>query len=316
MIRGIIPWKKTYGEPGGGKDDSGNCPVDRNTRGSREEAQMIPGTKAVKKKIFGKRGGFLAYIPGESFIHRMNPLTKLGILVLFTAAALAFGKALPGLVLWSSVLAAAWLAGLLRPLFKGYLIIIPFIVFVVVTDAFFAGQETGMVIMTWQAGFVSLKLVSGRVLFALAMGFRLLALSGVGILFISTTSYTAFVRALRSAGFPGGIAFSLGTAFRTMSVLAGDASKIMNAQRSRGMEFDRGLLTRNRNKLMALTVPMAVTVLRRSRSLTAAMESRGFSSSARPSVYRRHRFTGNDALVVLLVLGVVGIAWFASLIWS
>ena len=277
---------------------------------------MIPGAKTVKKKVFGKRGGFLSYIPGDSFIHHLNPLTKLSIMVIFTAAALAFGKALPGLVLWSSVLAAAWLAGLLRPLFKGYLIIVPFIVFVVVTDAFFAGPETGVVIMTWQAGIVTLKLVSGRVLFALAMGFRLLALSGVGILFISTTSYTAFVRALRTAGFPGGIAFSLGTAFRTMSVLADDASKIMNAQRSRGMELDRGLLTKNRNKLMALTVPMAVTVLRRSRNLTAAMESRGFSSSARPSVYRRQGFSGNDAVVVLAVSGVIAAAWYASLLWK
>ncbi|MBP1928141.1 energy-coupling factor transport system permease protein [Methanolinea mesophila] len=281
--------------------------------GTDPETGTVAGRKGIKKRIFGKRGGFLAYIPGESFIHRMNPLTKLAILIIFTGTALAFGKALPGLVLWSSVLAAAWLAGLIRPLFRGYLIIVPFIVFVVVTDAFFAGPEAGVVIVTWQAGFVTLKLVSGRVLFALAMGFRLLALSGVGILFISTTSYTAFVRALRSAGFPGGIAFSLGTAFRTMSVLAEDASKIMNAQRSRGMEFDRGLLTRNRNKLMTLTVPMAVIVLRRSRSLTAAMESRGFSSSARPTVYRRPGFSGADAAVVIAVAAVVAIAWYASL---
>jgi energy-coupling factor transport system permease protein len=284
--------------------------------GEKNESGVAAGTRKIKKRIFGKRGGFLAYIPGESFIHRMNPLTKLAILVIFTAAALAFGKALPGLVLLSSVLAAAWLAGLLRPLFKGYLIIVPFVVFVVVTDAFFAGPETGVVIVTWDAGIVTLKLISGRVLFALAMGFRLLALSGVGILFISTTSYTAFVRALRSAGFPGGVAFSLGTAFRTMSVLAEDASRIMNAQRSRGMEFDRGVLTGNRNKLMALTVPMAVTVLRRSRSLTAAMESRGFSSSVRPSVYRRQGFSGNDAVVVFAVAAVVAVAWYASLLWK
>jgi energy-coupling factor transporter transmembrane protein EcfT len=56
----------------------------------------------------------------------------------------------------------------------------------------------------------------------------------------------------------------LGTAFPTLSVLAEDTRKIMDAQRSRGMEFDRDLLTRNRNKLTAVTVPMAVTVLRRS----------------------------------------------------
>jgi hypothetical protein len=125
------------------------------------------------------------------------------------------------------------------------------------------------------------------------------------------TNYTVFVRALRSAKVPGTLAFSLGTAFRTMSVLSEDTRGIMDAQRSRGMEFDRDLLTRNRNKLTAVTVPMAVTVLRRSRNLTAAMESRGFSSSSKPSVYRNPTFSRSDFFTVLAVIAVVGLSWLA-----
>lgn len=235
------------------------------------------------------------------------------MLILFTGAAFAFGQPFPGLVLWGAVLAAAMASGMIRPLFRGYLIILPFIVFVVVTDAFFAGPEAGTVLFSFQAGLLSLKLVTGRVFFAMAMGLRLLALSGVGILFITTTSYTAFVRALRSAGFPGSLAFSLGTAFRTMSVLAEDVSRIMDAQRSRGMEFDRDLFTKNRNKLTAVTVPMAVTVLRRSRSLTAAMESRGFGSSPHPSVYHRPGLSRTDAMAIIAAFMVLALAWQASL---
>jgi energy-coupling factor transport system permease protein len=279
--------------------------------------QTVTGTEPRKRR-FGRLRASLVYVPGDSFIHRLNPLTKLAVLILFTAAALAFGTLLPGIVLFSAVLAAAMLSGLTRPLFRGYLIMIPFIVFVVITDAFFAGPETGVVLISLQAGIVSLNLYTGRVLFALAMGFRLLALSGIGILFIVTTSYTAFVRALRSAGFSATLSFSLGTAFRTMSVLSEDARKIMDAQRSRGMEFDRDLLTRNRNKLTAVTVPMAVTVLRRSKSLSAAMESRGFSSSLRSSVYRPPRFSRSDVVAVIGVFVVIGFTWAASRfpLWS
>lgn len=263
-------------------------------------------------RVFRKWRSALTYQPGDSFIHRLNPLTKLAVLIAYTGAALAFGTLLPGIVLWAAVLAAAVVAELTLPLLRGYLIVVPFIAFVVVTDAFFGGVASGTVLYTYQLGFLTLELYSGRLLFALAMGFRLLALSGIGILFIVTTSYTAFIRALRSAGFPASLSFSLGTAFRSMGVLTEDAKKIMDAQRSRGMEFDRDLLTRNRNKLTAVTVPMAVTVLRRSKSLTAAMESRGFSSSSAPSVYRRPEFSRSDALAVLAVSGVIAVAWFAA----
>jgi energy-coupling factor transport system permease protein len=272
----------------------------------------IPELEILKGKVFQKWRTALTYTPGDSFIHGLNPMTKLGILVLFTGTALAFREIIPGVVLWSAVLAAALLSGLILPLFRGYLIMIPFIVFVVVTDAFFAGPETGIVLVSFQAGMISLKLVSGRLIFALAMGFRLLSLSGIGILFVITTSYTAFVRALQSTGLPATFAFSLGTAFRTMSILAEDASRIMDAQRSRGMEFDRDLVTKNRNKVTAVTIPMAVTILRRSRTLTAAMESRGFSSALRPSIYRKPHFSKSDAFAIFAVCGVFWLAWLVS----
>ncbi|MDD1676606.1 MAG: energy-coupling factor transporter transmembrane protein EcfT [Methanomicrobiales archaeon] len=265
-----------------------------------------------RRRMRGRPGSPLVFVSAESFLHRLHPLTKLLILVLYTAAALAFEQIVPGLLLLGFVFTAAGASGMIRPFLRGYRTIIPFIFLVVVTDAFFAGPLTGTVFLSIPVGSFALRLVEGRVLFAISMGVRLLTLSGVCILFILSTSYTAFVRALRSAGFSDAIAFSLGTALRTISFLSEDMSNIMDAQRARGMEFDRNLLLRNRNKLTAVTVPMAVTVLRRSRSLTAAMESRGFGASSRASVYHRPRFTISDVAMFIAILIVIGIAWVSS----
>jgi energy-coupling factor transport system permease protein len=94
-----------------------------------------------------------------------------------------------------------------------------------------------------------------------------------------------------------------------MTALYDDLRNIMDAQRSRALEFDRGTLVKNRRKLMALGIPMTVSVLNRARYVTEAMQSRGFASTPRPTCYRPPRPGRCDLLLlIVLAISILGIA--------
>ncbi len=183
-------------------------------------------------------------------------------------------------------------------------LLLPLFIFIIVINAFLPDVSWGPVYFSAEIGPFSPEITHGGLLFAAAMGIRVLAIGGVSFLFVMTTSYTDFVASLRASRLPPIIAFSLGYALKSMTALAEDLGNVMDAQRSRGLEFDRGTFIKNRGKFMALGVPMTVAVMNRARYVTEAMQSRGFASTARPTCYRPPR-PGKSDLLLLIVLGIV-----------
>jgi energy-coupling factor transport system permease protein len=137
------------------------------------------------------------------------------------------------------------------------------------------------------------------------MGLRLLSLAGISFLFIMTTSHDDLVRSLRTLKVPPTLSFSLGYALRSTTTLTEDTRHIMDAQRSRGLELDRGNFIRNRDKLAALFIPVTVSLLKRSKNTADAMQARGFRQSLHHSSYNPPRFGRPDALMGLILAGLV-----------
>ncbi len=233
-----------------------------------------------------RRLELLQFRPGSSFLHRLDPRTKLAVLLVVSVAALLFSS-LPALVLaFLFVLALAGISRLEMRLLRAMTLIIPLLILVIVLDSLFSKVAGGQVYFSAQIGFLHPEVTAAGVIFAVAMGFRLLAIAGISFLFVMTTSPDDFVRGLRNMRVPATITFSLGFALRSMNVLATDTRQIIDAQRSRGLELDRGNLIRNRNKLAALFVPVTVSLLKRSKNTADAMQARGFVLSAPRSCYR------------------------------
>ena len=249
----------------------------------------------------------VGYIPADTFLHRMDPMTKLLTVLAISIAAFATISPLRTAILFAFVVCLAVAAGLVRPFSRGLLLLLPLLVFIVVVDIFFPEISSGHVYLSAQVGPFSSVITSGGLLYAAAKGIRILVIGGISFLFVMTTSYTDFVASLRISRLPPVIAFSLGYALKSMTALADDLRNIMDAQRSRALEFDRGTLIKNRRKLMALGVPMTVSILNRARYVTEAMQSRGFASTPRPTCYRPPR-PGRHDLLLLVALGIVCLA--------
>ncbi|MDD1693358.1 MAG: energy-coupling factor transporter transmembrane protein EcfT [Methanoregula sp.] len=274
------------------------------------EGQPGAGEGVTKKT---RRLMLLRYHPGNSFLHRLDPRTKLLVLLTVSASALLFSS-LPVLVLVVLFeLALACTSRIATRYLRALTLVSPLLVLVIVLDSFFSKVSSGPVYFSAQIGFLHPEVTAGGILFAVAMGLRLLALAGISILFIMTTSPDDFVRSLRGMGLPPILTFSLGYALRSTTSLSGDTRQIMDAQRSRGLELDRGSLIKKPDRLAALFIPVTVSLLKRSGHTADAMQARGYHQSVAQSCYRQQRFGRRDVVMgislLVLVLFLILVTW-------
>jgi len=109
-------------------------------------------------------------------------------------------------------------------------------------------------------------------------------------------------------------------AFRLVPVFLDAAATVVQAQRCRGLEFDRGGLWQRLRRYIPVIVPVFMGGLRRADNMAMALEARGFqSSSPRTSLYES-RFGMLDTLALLFLLamtaGYLGLWWNGALSFS
>lgn len=258
-----------------------------------------PGSGRRSRKT--RRLELLRYRPGTSFLHRLDPRTKLFSILAISVAALLSGSPAVLLIVFLFELLLAYTSGILERFGRALTLISPLFVLVIVLDSLFSKAASGPVYFSAQIGFLHPEVTAGSLLFALAMGVRLLNLAGISVLFIMTTSHDDFIRSLRGMRVPPTLAFSLGYALRSTTALTEDTRQIMDAQRSRGLELDRGNFIRNRDKLAALFIPSTVSLLKRSKQTADAMQARGFRQSIPHSCYKTPAFARPDLLMLVLL---------------
>jgi len=230
-----------------------------------------------------KRG--LIYIPGDSVIHSLDPRTKLLMLVVFSIMSFLTTNPLVMGLIFAFIVLFVWKSGLIVKWFSSLRLVIPLIIFVFVLDLFFSRENSGFELISAQIGFIPLYATEGSLCFSSAMVIRLLIIAGISFLFIMTTKYSDFVKSLHKMKVPPIISFSLGYALSSTTTLSRDANNVLDAQKSRGLKFEKGSVLKKADKLLSLFIPLTVIMLNRSNQVSNAMQCRGYGSSERPTVY-------------------------------
>jgi energy-coupling factor transport system permease protein len=137
---------------------------------------------------------------------------------------------------------------------------------------------------------------------AAAMTLRFVVLVESFSVFFLTTSPDHLGLALEESRVPYEFAFAFTTAVRFVPVLAEEAQTIMDAQKARGLELEKGgLLKRIRNYVPVL-IPLIVSAIRRSLELAEAMESRAWGATKkRTNLYLLKLHKGDFALLAITV---------------
>jgi energy-coupling factor transport system permease protein len=253
--------------------------------------------------------------PRDSPLHALHPGAKL---------ALAFGVLVASLLLSHPAYLLALIAGTVvlatagRVLREWWRFVRLFGVVALTVVAINALASLGGDTVLWEGpmlpnfGRVAISLEG--LAFGSAMAMRLLAAVSAFTVLSLTLHPDDLTRLMSGRAYRSGLALSLST--RLYPVVVRDASAIVDAQRSRGLDLDSGgRLARFRNRL-PVAVPLFHSSLERAVGIAEAMEARGFGSGPRTR-WRPRPWTVHDALALgcsaaivaaaaLLVLWVAG----------
>src|SRR6266571_3679898 len=106
-------------------------------------------------------------------------------------------------------------------------------------------------------------------------------------------------------GYPNALSFTFTTAVRLVPTMAVDAQTVVDAQRSRGLELDKGNLLKRVWNYIPILIPLLLIAIRRSLELAEALEARGFPGKEGRSSLFELRFKPVD--YVLLGISLAGI---------
>lgn len=250
------------------------------------------------------------FFPGNSFIHRLDPRTKLLatvalIVVVFVA------KGFSGLIaLAAFVLLAALSTGIhLKFLMRGLKPILFIIMFTFVLNLFF--NTDGDIIV--KLAFI--RITTGGLRMSAFMAIRLILLVMSSQLLTLTTSpisltdgLESLMNPLKKIKFPAHeIAMMMSIALRFIPTLMEEADKIMKAQKARGANFDQGGLIQKAKAMIPLLVPLFVGAFRRADDLALAMEARCYRGGAGRTRMKQLKFKGIDLMAGLIVLALLAL---------
>ncbi len=228
----------------------------------------------------------------DSPIHRLDPRAKFVIALSILGYAMLFTEVIPLIV--------------------GFAILLP-LVFAAKVFRMWVRTIKGVLVLAILI-FAINWLVTPDLAMAVGLALRFVLLVAAFSLFFLTTSPDDLGLALEQSGVPYELTFAFTTAIRFVPVLCREAQTIVDAQRSRGLELERGgLLKRIRNYLPIL-VPLVVGAIRRSVDLAEAMESRAWGVSEKRTSLYRLKMRGRDYLAVLLSAAFFLLAMYVKLL--
>jgi len=114
---------------------------------------------------------------------------------------------------------------------------------------------------------------------SIAFTLRFFAIMSAFSFFFMTTSADDLGLALDQIHVPYAISFTFTTAVRLVPTMAVDAQTVVDAQRSRGLELDKGNLMKRVKNYVPILIPLIISAIRRSVELAEALESRAFGAT-------------------------------------
>jgi len=148
--------------------------------------------------------------------------------------------------------------------------------------------------------------------YSIAMTLRFIVLVESFSVFFLTTSPDHLGLALEQSHVPYEFCFAFTTAVRFVPVLAEEAQTIMDAQKARGLELERGNFIKKVKNYIPILIPLIVSAIRRSLELAEAMESRAWGATEkRTNLYVLRVKRGDYLLTIISVLILI----FAVYVW-
>lgn len=233
-------------------------------------------------------GGFI-FRRGNSVYHKLDPRVKL------LNSALMFVSTL-----------------LVRSIYELLMVIVFMVAVAAVATVLKRVARTMILTATFSAIIFLINFAFTRSLESSALyAVRFIAIVVSTSLFFITTSPDELEQVMKTFRLPRDVVFAFVTAVRFIPVMMLDTIQIMDAQKSRGLELEKGNVFRRVRNMIPVLIPLVVNSVVRSGELAEAMESRAYGAVQRPTSLVQYRARFADKAVAAAAVVVFALAAYS-----
>lgn len=242
------------------------------------------------------------YFPGNTVVHRLDPRTK--ILMVIAYIILVFSvKNIFGFLMLAGFVLGAVLISKVPPMYviKG---LKPIMIFIVITGLFNLFLTNGEVLWKWWIFTITKEGLSLAIFMVLRLVFLIL---GTSLLTLTTSpiqltdGMERLLRPFRKIGLPAHeLAMMMSIAFRFIPTLMEETDKIIKAQAARGADFESGNLIRRAKAMIPILIPLFISAFRRADDLATAMECRCYHGGENRTHLHELKFGRIDLMGMLV----------------
>ncbi len=256
------------------------------------------------------------YVPYNSFVHRLDPRYKIfAMILLMVCIFLKFASIWMNFIIYG-VLAIIIFSIMISShvkilaLFKQLKMMWFMILFILVINVLVPGDESlgyFQITSNW-------KIYFSAIYNTLYVAIRLVLMLGLSMVLTATTTPLQLTGALEWYMYPlkfirfpvHEVAMMISLALRFIPTILEETDRIMKAQASRGVDFQRGKLKEKLRAIISLIIPLFVSAFQRSDDLANAMEARGYNPQAKRTRYRVNKWHLRDSFSMFFILLILG----------
>lgn len=252
------------------------------------------------------------YFPVESPLHKMDPRTKIILVIAYIVSIFLANGVFSyvvlilftvSVILISKVPFKMYFRGL-KPLW--FILLFTAVINLFLTSGTYIGGKPFLwgIGITWEGLFLSIKMALRLVLLILGSSVLTYTTSPIMLTDGIEKLLTPFAR----LGLPAHeLAMMMSIAIRFIPTLIEETEKIVKAQEARGASFDTGNIFKRAKALIPMLVPLFISAFRRADELAVAMEARCYHGGRNRTRMKQIRFTGLDAGGTVVFAAYLGI---------
>ncbi|MEM2897512.1 MAG: energy-coupling factor transporter transmembrane component T [Candidatus Bathyarchaeia archaeon] len=263
---------------------------------------------------------YILYVPKDSIIHRLDPLTKLTVLFTLTLQAVIVREPISNTLIFIASIIVYLISKLPLETVTNFLKYWLFVFLLAFITYGWSYRNEGSPLLN--LGLFHLTDVG--ILLSISIILRLSSILILGLMFYSSTTQRDVITGLRKLRLPNAAIFAFALAIRNLSILYDDYRRIRDAQMARATEFEKGNFLVRLRKTLMLLIPLVVIPLSRVGTISSSIEARGFKvkGGKKRTFYYTTKMTSLDyaisfillvetaAVIILTFYGYFNIDWF------
>ncbi|MEG0771342.1 MAG: energy-coupling factor transporter transmembrane component T [Clostridia bacterium] len=255
------------------------------------------------------------FLPGNSFLHKLDPRVKIIITILFIVLLFLAKGFLSYAIVTVVVVGSVLLSKVpFKMIYKSVKPIAFIVLFTTVLNIFYTPGDP---LVTFHIFSFAINITKEGIVFAIAMVLRIVYL----IVYTSLLTYTTspilltdgiekLLSPLKKIHVPvHEFAMMMTIALRFIPTLIEETDKIINAQKARGADFETGSLIKRAKALIPILIPLFVSAFRRADELALAMECRCYRGGVGRTRLKQYKLMPRDYIsgivFVLLIVAIV-----------